>query len=104
MFNLKLKDAKICIVGLGYIGLPLFIELSKKFEVIGYDINKKRVSELLEGVDKNNQVKRNNIKKYKNKIFFKPTIKFNEINTFIVTVPTPIFKNKKPNLKMLTEI
>ena len=103
MFNLKLKDAKICIIGLGYIGLPLFIELSKKFEVIGYDINKKRVSELLEGVDKNNQIKRNNIKKYKNKIFFKSTIKFNEINTFIVTVPTPIFKNKNPNLKMLSD-
>ena len=49
MFKLKIKEAKICVIGLGYIGLPLYTELTKKFDSLGYDINKKnfRIKKLL---------------------------------------------------------
>ena len=103
MFNLQVNKAKICILGLGYIGLPLFNELSKNFYTLGYDINKKRVLELQKGNDRNNQVKKNDLKNIKENILHTNTERLKSINTFIVTVPTPIFKNKKPNLKMLIE-
>ena len=55
MFNKK----KIAIVGLGYVGLPLAVEFSKYYDVIGFDINKKRISDLQNGEDKNNEVQKN---------------------------------------------
>ena len=51
------KNISIGILGLGYIGLPLAVEFSKKFKVIGYDINSKRVSELSKGKDINKEIK-----------------------------------------------
>ena len=48
-------EHKICIVGLGYVGLPLYIEFAKKFNVCGYDKNKNRISQLKQGFDSNNE-------------------------------------------------
>ena len=48
---------KICIIGLGYVGLPLAIEFSKYYKVVGYDKNNKRVKELIKGLDHNNEIK-----------------------------------------------
>ena len=50
------SETKICVLGLGYVGLPLAIELSKHFKVIGYDKNLQRVKELCKGQDKTNEV------------------------------------------------
>ena len=89
---------KICIIGLGYVGLPVFVKLSKKFDTIGYDINKKRIKELQHGVDRNLEFSKKDLKPKKN---FKFTNKINfakKCNFFIITVPTPILKNKKPDL------
>ncbi len=98
------KD-KITVVGLGYVGLPLALEFSKFFKVIGFDINEKRVNELRLGIDKNNETSKNQIIKYLNKNLeiTNNKKKLSHSDIFIITTPTPIFKNKKPNLNPITQ-
>ena len=98
---LRNKKIIISVVGLGYVGLPLANEFSKYFETIGYDKSNKRI-ELLRNKkkDTNNQLTKRNLQE--TNIFF--TSEANEIkkaNFYIVTVPTPIDKNNKPDLKYL---
>ena len=96
---LKKSNLKISIIGLGYVGLPLAIEFSKKFTVIGYDIDPIRINQLNKGFDKTKEIKLN---LNKNKIKFTSNstyLKNNDI--FIVTVPTPVYSNNKPNLTFL---
>ena len=64
----KLNQIKLAVIGLGYVGLPLCLEYAKKREVVGFDINKKRISELKSGIDKNLQHKKNELKIAKNLI------------------------------------
>ncbi len=98
MINLNKK--KICIVGLGYVGLPLLLAFAKKNKVIGYDIDRQRVESLLKGIDINKEVKAISLKE-KN-IFFTNNINdISQSNIIIVTIPTPIYKNNKPNLEPL---
>ena len=94
---------KVAVIGLGYVGLPLAIEVGKKYSTIGFDINKKRILELKEYIDSTEELSLNQIKKSK-KIRF--TYNIEEIkfcNFYIIAVPTPINKKKKPNLKMLRD-
>ena len=65
-----MKNIRICIVGLGYVGLPIAMTLSKKFQVIGYDINKQRINELKNKIDSTNEVKFENFNNYQKKIRF----------------------------------
>ena len=60
---MKLKSTKIGVIGLGYVGLPLAIEFSYKFPVIGFDINANRILDLNSGVDSTNEVEKKNLKK-----------------------------------------
>lgn len=95
-------EIKICIIGLGYVGLPLAVAFSEKFKVIGYDINQDRVSELKNGVDKTDEVSPDVLKKLGESLVFvsnKDAIK--GCNIYIVTVPTPIDENNLPNLNPL---
>ena len=96
LFNLK-----IGIVGLGYVGLPLLIEFSKKFKVKGYDIDKKRISEIIKRKDSFNEYKLKDNLNYKNTFLTNNFNDLKDIDIFIVTVPTPISQNKKPDLKPL---
>jgi UDP-N-acetyl-D-galactosamine dehydrogenase len=92
------------IIGLGYVGLPLLMRVAMKKKVIGFDLNKKRVLELKKNYDNTNEVKSVDIKKYKKNINF--TYDKREIsscNLYIITVPTPINKNKKPDLSHVVE-
>ena len=93
--NDKLKNLSICIIGLGYVGLPLAIEFSKKFRVIGYDKNKNRIKSLKKGNDLNNDI---NFKNNKNTFFTSSEIDIKNCNVYIVAVPTPINKNYLPDL------
>ena len=96
------KKIKICVIGLGYVGLPLAISLSKKFKVIGFDKNSQRVSQLKKGLDLTNEVSVKSIKK--TKIFFTHNQKYlSQCNIFIITVPTPVDKKNKPDLKSIKE-
>ena len=97
----KIKDLKIAVIGLGYVGLPLALEFSKKNSVIGFDLNKTRIRKLKVGVDKNLEFNKKEIKKAK-KLYLTYNIDDLKLaNCFIITVPTPIDKFKKPDLKPL---
>ena len=92
---------KISIIGMGYVGLPLALMLSKNYHVIGFDINSIRVKNLLKNYDFNEQHSSNDIKKFNNNnLFTFDESKLNGSKVFIITVPTPV-KNNKPNLKNL---
>jgi len=91
------KNPKISIIGMGYVGLPLSIEFGKYFNVVGYDLDIDRIKNLREGRDINLQ--------YKKKTILKKNIKYTydkedliDTNIFIVTVPTPLKANNKPDL------
>jgi len=89
---------KICIIGLGYVGLPVFLKLSSKFDTIGFDINKKRIQELRRGLDRNLEFSKKVLKPKKKLKFTDKINSAKNYNFFIITVPTPILKNKEPNL------
>ena len=97
----KVKNFKIAIIGLGYVGLPLALEFSKKKFVIGFDISKERVNELKSGIDKNLEFDRKKLKTSTKLYFTNNSNELKSANCFIVTVPTPINKSKKPNLRPL---
>lgn len=89
------------IVGMGYVGLPLAVELSKKTNVIGFDIDKIRVNSLLKGIDVTEEVARHKILNSKKLKFSSNINDLIKCNTYIVTVPTPVDINNEPNLKPL---
>ena len=99
-----LDKVKIAVFGLGYVGLPLAIEFSKKYSVIGFDINSNRVNELNSFKDSTNEVESENIEiQINNKSLFL-TSDINNIKNctiYIVTVPTPVDENKIPDLTFL---
>jgi len=99
----KLKDSKIAIIGLGYVGLPLAVEFSKKYSTVGFDINKSRVNELNHGSDSTLEVDGKSLKSaLDNGLTLSNNLEsINSSNVFIVTVPTPIDKDKAPDLKPL---
>ena len=91
---------EITIIGLGYVGLPLAIEFGKKFNVLGFDISKSRVYELKKGLDSNGEFTENEI--LQNKIQFTHSVKdVGNSDFYIITVPTPLKKNNKPDLRPL---
>ena len=90
---------KLAVVGLGYVGLPLALEFAKKRIVVGFDLNKKRVNELNSGIDRNLEFEKKYLNKIK-KIKYTNNIKdLKSANCYIICVPTPINKFKKPDLK-----
>ena len=95
------KNLKLAIIGLGYVGLPLAIEFGKKRSIVGYDIEKKRIEELNSGFDRNLETKSNELKNIENITFTYSKEDLKSANCFIITVPTPINNIKKPDLKPL---
>jgi len=98
-----MKDIKIAVIGLGYVGLPLARLFSTKYKTIGYDINQTRVTELMQGKDSTLEVDENLLKESINNGFFCTTLleDIKDCNIYIVTVPTPVDKNKRPDLTPL---
>lgn len=92
----------IAVIGLGYVGLPLAIEFSKHLNVIGFDINKEKIENYKNNIDILNEVGDNELKKCSVK-FTCNEEDLNKANFFIVAVPTPINKDKTPNLKPVIE-
>ncbi|MFC2172444.1 nucleotide sugar dehydrogenase [Acidobacteriota bacterium] len=91
------RKASISIVGLGYVGLPLAIEMGKVFNVIGYDISKARVDELRAGVDSTSEISAEELEKTKVE-FTDDERRLVDALFHIVAVPTPIDRNKRPDL------
>ena len=94
---------KIGIIGLGYVGMPLAAAFSAKFEVIGYDLNAARINELKNGIDKTLELSNEQMQEaLKNGIKFSDKIDdLKDCTFYIVSVPTPIDKNKRPDLSPL---
>ncbi len=94
---------KICIVGLGYVGLPLAHAFSEKYEVVGFDINTQRISELNSGFDRTGELDNVQVNQaIQNGMQFTLDLEdINDCNIYIVTVPTPIDKDNKPDLTPL---
>lgn len=91
---------KICVIGLGYVGLPLAVALSKHYSVIGFDINQERIQELQKGYDRTAEIDESTLKTTALHV----TDNVQEIENqeiYIVTVPTPITKDNKPDLMPL---
>ena len=95
---------KIAILGLGYVGLPLAIEFGKKFITIGYDKSFDRVNSLKSNLDKNKEISKNQFLQSKKLSFTSNYKDLSSCNYFIITVPTPIYKDKKPNLNFLINV
>ena len=101
-----MKDIKIAVIGLGYVGLPLARLFSTKYKTVGFDINKARVEELMTGVDSTLEVNNEILQEAINKYGFVCTCDLNAIkdcNFYVVTVPTPVDKNNAPDLTPLVK-
>ena len=109
MINKEIAVKQIAIIGLGYVGLPLARLFATKYSVIGFDINEKRITELQIGHDTTLEIEKDALK-----AVLKPNTSFNKglyctsninhlknCNYYVITVPTPIDKNKKPDLSSL---
>jgi UDP-N-acetyl-D-galactosamine dehydrogenase len=96
-----MQSNKIAIIGLGYVGLPLALAFGEKFSTIGFDINKNRIKELQNKNDSNLLSKKNSFYKSKKLKFSSNEKDLRNINVFIIIVPTPLKKNKKPDLSYL---
>ena len=96
-----MKDVKIGIVGLGYVGLPLAIEFAKYFKTVGFDINKNRISELNLGKDSTGEVASKDLQESSSLHLTFNERHIKDCNVYIITAPTPINEDKKPDLKPL---
>jgi len=97
----SLEETKICVVGLGYVGLPLAVEFSKKFNTVGFDISERRVGELTDGNDFTLEVSAEELAAADRLSFSCNIDGAADCNVYVVTVPTPIDAAKRPDLGAL---
>jgi len=95
------ESKKLAIVGLGYVGLPLAVEFGKHYETIGFDINQARVDELKSGTDSTLEVDDEELQSVEHLTYTSDLDAIQDANIYIVTVPTPIDKHKRPDLTPL---
>mmetsp|Transcript_10468 Transcript_10468/g.33856 ORF Transcript_10468/g.33856 Transcript_10468/m.33856 type:complete len:427 (+) Transcript_10468:309-1589(+) len=95
------EKIKICVIGLGYVGLPLAVEFGKQYPVLGYDINQKRVNELNSGHDATLEVSDSDLENIEQLSFTCDKQDLESCNVYIVTVPTPIDDSNAPDFNPL---
>ncbi|WP_419174784.1 nucleotide sugar dehydrogenase [Desulfosediminicola sp.] len=98
---ITLKEARLCVVGLGYVGLPLAVEFGYKYPTIGFDLNRARIEELQSGKDLTLEVPQDQLMAAEFLSYTDRVEKLTKCNIFIVAVPTPIDDAKQPDLKPL---
>lgn len=98
---LDLQNIKLAVIGLGYVGLPLAVEFGKKREVLGFDINPRRIAELNEGVDNTLEVEADELAAATGLRYTCEASELAAANVYLVTVPTPIDEYKRPDLTPL---
>ncbi len=96
-----LEASKIAVLGLGYVGLPLLIEFSKYFDTVGFDINKNRINQLKQGVDKTSVINNVRPSQFKKCLFTNQERDIADANVYVVAVPTPIDALNAPDLTFL---
>ena len=98
---IPLINYKIAIIGLGYVGLPLAAAFGEKYSVVGFDINEERIANLNKGVDTTMQCTSQEIANAHQLVFTHDLSQIRDCTIFIVTVPTPVTKDKQPDLHLL---
>ena len=96
-----MNNKRIALIGLGYVGLPLAVEFGKKRIVIGFDTNQKRIDELKKGMDATLETSKQELKDATHLSYTTNVDDIKDCSLFIVTVPTPIDKHKRPDLTPL---
>lgn len=96
---LKLEDVRVAVVGLGYVGLPLAVEFGKHFPTVGFDIKAERIAELRLGCDSTLECTKEELAEAKQLSFADREVDIASCNVFIATVPTPIDRYKRPDLR-----
>jgi len=99
--KIMINNKKIAIIGLGYVGLPLAVEFGKKRTIIGFDINQSRINELKNGIDSTLETTTEELKDAVHLSYTTNLEDVKDCTIFIVTVPTPIDKHKRPDLTPL---
>jgi UDP-N-acetyl-D-galactosamine dehydrogenase len=92
---------KIAIIGLGYVGLPLAVAFGEKYQVVGFDIHSERIANLKKGIDTTLECTSQEIANAHQLVFTDDLTQIKDCTIFIVTVPTPVTKDKKPDLNLL---
>ncbi|WP_346014573.1 Vi polysaccharide biosynthesis UDP-N-acetylglucosamine C-6 dehydrogenase TviB [Thiocystis violacea] len=100
-FQLDLSRVKIAIIGLGYVGLPLAVELGKRYPTLGYDVNPARIAELREGRDSSLEVEPEELRQARHLAYADAPEDLAACDLYIVTVPTPINAHRQPDLSPL---
>src|SRR5262249_25999645 len=100
--SLNLRDCRLGIIGLGYVGLPLAVECGKQFQTVGFDLNARRVAELTAGRDRTLEVSRSELKSAAHLTCTTDPAQLKRCRVFIITVPTPIDEYKRPDLSPLS--
>jgi UDP-N-acetyl-D-galactosamine dehydrogenase len=101
MIAAELKTKKLAIIGLGYVGLPLAVEFGKQFDVLGFDINAGRIAELQQGRDRTLETTAEEIAEAKQLRFGSDAAELADCDIFIVSVPTPVDAQKRPDFTPL---
>ena len=100
---INLNDTKIAIIGLGYVGLPLAVEFGKQFPTLGFDINKARIAELQEGFDRTQETTAEELTQARHLRYTAIHEDLRTCNVYIVTVPTPVDVDKRPDFTPLVK-
>lgn len=98
---MQLKNIKLAVIGLGYVGLPLALEFGRKRSVVGFDINKRRIDQLKAGEDLTLETTREELASAEQLSYTNNPADLRRCNCYIVTVPTPIDEHKRPVLRSL---
>jgi UDP-N-acetyl-D-galactosamine dehydrogenase len=94
---------KLCIIGLGYVGLPLAVEFGRQYPTVGFDINESRIEKLRSGVDSTLEVSSEELAAAAQLQFSSDLQAISDATVYIVTVPTPIDRHKRPDLTPLVK-
>ena len=99
--KISFTNYKIAIIGLGYVGLPLAVAFGERHQVVGFDIHSERIANLKKGVDTTLQCTSQEIANAHQLVFTDDLTQIKDCTIFIITVPTPVTKDKQPDLRLL---
>ena len=97
------REARLAVIGLGYVGLPLAVEFGKHYAVVGFDVNARRLDELRAGRDRTLETTSGELRAAVRLSFSAQIEDLRDVDVFIVTVPTPIDRHKRPDLTPLVK-